>query len=87
MKVSSLLIQIEDLSPTKVTYTSKSDIDQRIFAHFRPQDSKFPYDSMLRNGEYGLISVQLHDGVWRWYKAWELTTNEVLIDSTLNIGI
>ena len=81
MKFSTLIIRIEELTPSKVTYTSKTDMHPRDYKHIIPASSKFPFDKLKLGSWYALISVK-PDDCWFWFCSFGLSTSEVLVDTT-----
>lgn len=81
MKFSTLIIRIEELTSSKVTYTSKTDLHPREYKHIIPLSSKFPFDKLSHDNWYALISVKPED-TWHWFCAFNLSKSEVLVDKT-----
>lgn len=81
MKFSTLIIRIEDITSSKITYISKTDLSPRSYKHIIPFSSKFPFDKLKLDHWYALISVR-PDDTWHWFVAFNLSESQVLVDKT-----
>lgn len=82
MKLSTLIIRIEEITSDKITYTSKGDIFPRDYNHIIPTNSNFPFNELKLRGHYALISAR-PDTTWYWWIAYNLEDTQVLKDKNL----
>ncbi len=83
-KTSTLIVVIEELKPNKVSYSSKSDIANRIYRHHIPVTSRFPFEKLREGNTYALICVAIDDS-WHWYIAFNISAHDTLIDESISL--
>lgn len=81
MQFSTLIVVIEEITPEKIYYTSKTDVTDREYRHIIPHSSKFPFDELQLGASYALISAK-PDSTWYWMCAWNLSESQTLMDET-----